>query len=392
MFKIIGFYISVDALVRSFNIISLIFIVPIVSLDAQEIITYYTISFSVLTAVFSFSQLALVPKSVTLVNGRITLDLSVFFVGVLFLILAFFFALPLGNLWFTCACISAIGSFLYQSYQAGNNIHVRLKDLAFIDLFWLIFSFSILSILFLMEVSDERLRIFSHLVPLVFVSIFILRKVRFISPPEMGKSCLINMRLGFWMTIYSGIQWFLVFGDKMLLGIFNQKFLMVEIFTMTNILQLHLLGSLALVKAFKAKLLKSIDCLDMKILYSLAAWHISMSILGIVVSCLLYFIYLDWFELKLPSYNYLISYMLLYFSLGLTYFVYQVVVFIDEQKAVTFELLVYGLPLIFSVVLITWVTSNFFFIPLGFLIISLLVLVISVKIVTRKLSLMSIDI
>ncbi len=385
MLKLIGFYISIDAILRSFNILSLIFIIPLVSQSAQELITYYTVTFSLLTAIFSLSQLALVPRTARFIDGRIVLDLSVFSVGVSLLIVFLVCGYLLGRPWFGYACISAMGTFLYQSYQAGNNIHVRLKDLAVADLIWLFSTVSILTLLFLMEVNDERLRVFSHLGALVFVSIFILNRVKFFSPPQMAKSSIRNAKLGIWMTIYSGFQWFLVYGDKMLLGAFNQETVMVAIFTMTNILQLQLLGSLALVKAFKAKLLQSIENFDMKALYILGAWHISLSLLGSVICGLLYFTYARWLDVDLVSYNYIITYIMLYFSLGLTYFIYQVIVFIDEQKTVSFGLLIYGLPLTFSVALTTWLTNDYFFIPLGFFIVSLFVLGFSTKVALNNL-------
>ncbi len=380
MLKLIGFYISIDAIVRSFNILSLIFIIPLVSQSAQEIITYYTVTFSLLCAIFSLSQLALVPRSARFIEGRIILDLSVFSVGVSLLIVFFLCGFFLGPPWFGYACISSMGIFLYQSYQAGNNIHVRLKDLAVADLIWLFSTICILILLFLMEVNDERLRVFSHLGALVIVSIFILNRIKFFSPPKIAKSSLRNAKLGIWMTIYSAFQWFLVFGDKMLLGAFNQETAMVTIFIMTNILQLQLLGSLALVKAFKAKLLQSIENRDLKALYILGAFHITLSLIGSVICGLLYFIYVRWLDVDLVSHYYIIIYIMLYFSLGLTYFIYQVIVFIDEQKTVSLGLIIYGLPLTFSVVLITWLTNNYFFIPLGLFTVSLFVLGFSTKV------------
>ncbi len=375
MIKLISFYLLIDIFIRSFSVLSLILITPLVDQIYLEKITYYTVSFTLLTSVFSFSQLALIPKTVTLNNNKLNLDVSVIFLGNFIPFSLVIISLLFKIEWLFYSSFAALCSFIYQAYQSGNNIHNLLNKILQTDLIWFITSCITLLFLFYMGFKNEFLRIYTHLIPLFIVILFIFSSIQFRKNTFSSIFLSKNLKTGIVMTIYSFVQWFLVFGDKMLLGFFNLNTLMTDVFILTNVLQLHLLGSLAILKAFKSKLLSFSLSENYKEIKNILLYYFVLSFLGIFICLFLYYFYTYFFKINILNPNIITGYALLYFFIGLSYVFYQLIVFFDLQLAINKFIVTYVLPLflVFNLILF----SNFnilllisFFVLISFLVVS----------------------
>ena len=377
MIKYLSFYFSLDIFVKSFNVLALIVITPLVSQNSQILITNYTVMFTLLMSIFTLSQLGLIPKSTNLKGDKLEFDLSVIFLGLLPLLLILLLFISTQNYLYSLACIAAASSFLYQSYQSGNNIHLRLRAIFNADLIWITSTILVILLLLYFGIKDENLRILSHLSGLLTVSlIFFSSRFRF------KENILISMKknivLGSWMTIYAGFQWFLVYGDKLMLNIADLNSNMISIFMMTNILQLQLLGGLAILKASKAKILELVLNKDFTNLLSLAKLHILLSLFGIFICIFIYISYVKFLEIEQVDILSISIYGCIYLSISILYFFYQLVVFLDKQEEVSKKLLAFILPIMISTIfLFLYINTEPVVLQFGFLFSSIILLVIT---------------
>lgn len=378
MIKYISFYFSLDVFIRSFNILALIIITPIVSKNSQILITNYTVMFTILMSIFTFSQLGLIPKTTNLKEKNLEFDFSVILVGITPLLIILIIFLFNKNFLYSLACMSAIYSFLYQAYQSGNNIHIRLKKIFYADLVWIVSTITVLIFLFNLGYRDENLRVFSHAVGLLAASLLIFYQSRFALKERLIIAIKKNITLGLWMTVYASLQWFLVYGDKLMLDMAGLDSSMVEIFMMTNVLQLQLLGGLAILKAFKAKLIRLVSSKDYKGILSLANLHVLLSLLGIFACILIYIWYVNIFQINKVNIFSIFIYSTLYFSISILYFYYQLVVFLEKQDAVSRKVIAYLLPTIIGIFSIFFfLYTNPLVIQIGFLFTSISLLIIT---------------